>query len=222
MYASRCGGCKCAILKNFVETTKGRGPISYLSDDVNTFWHPCCYMISKLWNIRMAAAEGPLPITDPLSITDYPNDEVEKQQKTIAKVEEILHVLSSFEESAAASISEMLVHFTNEGFRNGAVHARRLVAHVELLFTALHEIDVKLKQVGDSRNYDKAKEPRQLVQKIMLFFSILSEKHEIDEKNAATKDMIQLVTSLAHVLKIIIRYALTGALRLVLNSYINW
>ncbi|KAJ3345134.1 hypothetical protein HDU91_007461, partial [Kappamyces sp. JEL0680] len=209
LYATRCGGCKCAILKNFVETTKGLAAGRLSVDETVTHWHPCCYMISKLWNIRLASGTEKAAVD-----TENPDSEVQKQQDVVEKVENILHVLSSFEESAAASISEMLVHFTNEGFRNGAIHARRLVAHVELLFNALGMVDEKLKAVGDPQDLGRTKEPKQLVKKIELFFSILSEKQEPEERQAATKDMIQLVTSLAHVLKIIIRHALAGALRL--------
>ena len=137
----------------------------------------------------------------------------------VEKVERILQVLSSFEESAAECISEMLVHFTNSGYRTGAIHAHRLIAHAEVLFSSLQEIDDKLNGLKDPQNLSRSREPKQLVKKIVYFFSILSSQQELIERQAATRDMIQLVTSLAHVLKIIIRNALTGALRLV--SLIN-
>ena len=142
--------------------------------------------------------------------------EVKKQQEIVEKVERILQVLSSFEESAAACISEMLSHFTNDAFKSGAIYAKRLIAHVELLFQILEQIDDRLAlNFHDPQALSKSKEPRQLVKKIILFFQLLSNKKE-DTSNA-TKDIIKLVTILAHVLKITIRHALVGALRLVRN-----
>ncbi|KAJ3276774.1 hypothetical protein HDV01_002828 [Terramyces sp. JEL0728] len=196
LYARKCGGCNTAVLKNFVETSQ---------EDKAIQWHPCCYMISKLWKIKLAG-DGPVedtPVKDP-------DVEIEKQLVMVEKVERILQILSMFEESAAECISEMLVHFTNEGFLRGALHAHRLIGHVDLLFSALQEIDDKLLAVGDQRNLANSKEPRNLVKKIVYFFAILSAKQTSNDRQT----MIQLVTSLAHVLKIIIRNALTGALAL--------
>ncbi|KAJ2997024.1 hypothetical protein HDV02_005968 [Globomyces sp. JEL0801] len=164
LYASKCGGCHTAVLKNFVETTKV---------------------------------------------------EVEKQRVMVEKVEKILQILSTFEESAAESISEMLIHFTNDGYMNGAIHAHRLISHIDVLFSSLQDIDDKLNSFSDPQHLSSSKEPKQLVKKIVSLFSLLSSKQESTEKPSATKDMIQLVTSLAHVLKIVIRKALAASLRLV-------
>jgi hypothetical protein len=175
-------------------------------------------MISKLWNIRLhnpnvQVVEDKTPV-DLDGKGSANSGQIYKQQMMVEKVETILQILSSFEESAAECISEMLVHFTNGGFVNGAVHAHRLIAHVEVLFSSLEEIDDKLNSLQDPQELSKSREPKQLVKKIVYFFSILSSQQDLIERQAATRDMIQLVTSLAHVLKIIIRNALTGALRL--------
>ncbi|KAJ3315969.1 hypothetical protein HDV04_000177 [Boothiomyces sp. JEL0838] len=203
LYAKKCGGCNTAVLKNFVETSH---------DDKAIQWHPCCYMISKLWKIKLAgdSPADDTPVKDPDGDKILISVEIEKQLVMVEKVERILQILSMFEESAAECISEMLVHFTNEGFLRGALHAHRLIGHVDLLFSALQEIDDKLLAVGDQRNLANSKEPRNLVKKIVYFFAILSAKQSSNDRQT----MIQLVTSLAHVLKIIIRNALTGALAL--------
>jgi hypothetical protein len=168
-------------------------------------------MISKLWNIRLFNPDFKIPEeSEPVDL----DLQIQKQHEMVEKVETILQILSFFEESAAECITEMLANFTNGGYINGAVYAHRLIAHVQVLFTSLEEIDDKLDVVNDSQNLASSKEPKQLIKKIVYFFSVLSSKHDLIERQAATRDMIQLVTSLAHVLKIVIRNALTGALRL--------
>ncbi|KAI8900697.1 hypothetical protein BC833DRAFT_656075 [Globomyces pollinis-pini] len=217
LYASKCGGCHTAVLKNFVETTKGTktdGLIHIGTGTGNgeaTQWHPCCYMIYKLWNIRLST-ENFRQIED--TVPKDPDVEVEKQRVMVEKVEKILQILSTFEESAAESISEMLIHFTNDGYMNGAIHAHRLISHIDVLFSSLQDIDDKLNSFSDPQHLSSSKEPKQLVKKIVSLFSLLSSKQESTEKPSATKDMIQLVTSLAHVLKIVIRKALAASLRL--------
>ena len=143
--------------------------------------------------------------------------QVKRQHETVEKVEMILQTLSAFEESAAACISEMLVQFTNEGGISAAVYAKRLIVHVEILFNTLERIDSKLNALNDKQSLCKSKEPRHLTKKIIAFFGTLSEK-SAKGNETATKDIINLVTVLAHVLKITIKHALSGALRLV--SYI--
>jgi hypothetical protein len=40
LFAYRCGGCKTAVLKNFVEMQR-QGEVEQ--------WHPECYMVNKVW-----------------------------------------------------------------------------------------------------------------------------------------------------------------------------
>jgi hypothetical protein len=130
----------------------------------------------------------------------------------VEKVERILQILTSFEESAAECISEMLIHFTGSNFGDGAVQAHLLITHIDILFLSLQKIDLQLISLKDPQNMVKSKETKQLVKKILYFFSILS--NPTPDKKEVTKDMIQLVTSLAYVLKMIIRNSLTAALKL--------
>lgn len=46
--AEKCGGCKQAILKQFVE----------IKNQEQEQWHPECYMIYKSWNIKMATTDS--------------------------------------------------------------------------------------------------------------------------------------------------------------------
>lgn len=200
-YATKCGGCNMAVLKNFVETN---------SKDMSvTQWHPCCYMIYKLWHVRLTAK-----LADDAQSRNDPEVEIERQQKMIERVELILQVLSCFEESAAECISEMLVYFSNGNYLEGALHANRFIQHVFVLFASLEEIDRQLISKSNGSHQPKFKEPKQLVKKVIYFFSVFSGNQDIAARLAATKEMISLVTSLAHTLKVIIRGSLTGAFRL--------
>lgn len=197
MFAVRCGGCNTAVLKNFVETTKEKKV---------TQWHPCCYSLNKLWTVKMHhAAAGSEKMT--------PEDEVRVQKEMIEKVEKILHTLSSFEESTAACVTEMLTNFSNEHLREGASCARRLIYHIELLYTSLENVDSRLIAVNDPRGFTKTKEPRNMAKKIVQFFNILAEK-KTEERLAATQDMILIVNALALLLKTILRDSISGAVRL--------
>ena len=99
----------------------------------------------------------------------------------------------------------MLARFTNENFREGAYHARRLVYHVDILFSNLEAIDVKLNAYKDPKDYAKSKDVKSFIVKIITLFTILSEKQTPEERQNTTSDVIQLVTALAHLLKVVIR-----------------
>jgi hypothetical protein len=111
----------------------------------------------------------------------------------------------------------MLVHFSNGTYLEGALHANKFIQHVFILFASLEDIDRALIAATNGQHSQKFKEPKQLVKKVIYFFSVLSGNQDLAARLAATKEMISLVTSLAHTLKIIIRGALTGAFRLVFH-----
>lgn len=148
-------------------------------------------------------------------------DEVQIQKEMVERVETILHILSTFEESTAACVTEMLANFSNGNPLSGVSFARRLIFHIEVLFTSLENVDAKLLDVKDVKGFSAEKESRLLVKKIIHLFAILSDKKGTDEETvAATRDMIQLVTELSHLLKAVIRFSVAGATRLV-NLFVN-
>ncbi|KAI8825178.1 uncharacterized protein EV422DRAFT_517767 [Fimicolochytrium jonesii] len=202
LFAVKCGGCKTAVLKSFVETNKGTWTEK---------WHPECYMIYKLWNVTVN------PSTEPTPKLPGPNDkaDLEANQAIADKAGRILHVLSAFEELSAECISDMLIHLSHEKREEGLIQGTHFVSHIAALFSVLDDIEAKLTSLGDTTGLQHSKEPKQLTKKIVHFFSLLSYVQENAEtRQEATKEMISLVTSLAHTLKILIRSALTGALKL--------
>ncbi|KAJ3023246.1 hypothetical protein HKX48_003850 [Thoreauomyces humboldtii] len=204
LFAAKCGGCKTAVLKSFVETNKGAWTEK---------WHPECYMIYKLWNVTLSPA---LPDAPDAQSPKIEQADVIAHQAIAEKAGRILHVLSAFEESSAECISDMLIRFSHEKRQEGVVQAATFVSHIAALFSVIDDIESKLKSVDDATGLHHSKEPKQLTKKIVHFFSLLSyvQQDNAESRQEATKEMISLVTSIAHTLKILIRFALTGALKL--------
>lgn len=129
-FAQRCNGCRTAILKQFVEIFR---------NGQNQHWHPECYMIHKFWNVRLAhpddtdASEN--PTTRELELAQH------NEEKMDDKVYRIWSVLSAFEESSAACISDMLLHVSNGAYVEGIIVAKRFIFHVEILFGAADDLD---------------------------------------------------------------------------------
>ncbi|TIB04458.1 hypothetical protein E3P96_01625 [Wallemia ichthyophaga] len=204
-FAIKCSGCKTAILKQFVEINR---------NSINEHWHPECYMINKFWNVKIAR---------PNSITLSPLDEealesplalIDKQKRMEEHVFRIWTVLSAFEESSAACISEMLRHVSTGAYITAVRMAGKFIIHVEVLFAAMDKIeDSFLKE--DIKSPSHYREARMLCRKTVSFLSILSHTHEAGSRRMGiTKELLSLVTGLAHYLKILIRIALTASLKL--------
>ncbi|PGH14664.1 hypothetical protein AJ80_05845 [Polytolypa hystricis UAMH7299] len=205
-FAQRCNGCQTAILKQFVEIFR---------NGQNQHWHPECYMIHKFWNVRLAPG-GQEFERPPLEVdaTEVERDNVRKQEdKMEEKVYRIWSVLSTFEESSAACISDMLLHVSNGAYVDGVVVAKKFIFHVDVLF---HAIDALAAAISARKMKDLyySREAKLLCKKIVSFFSLLSKTQETGvRKLGVTQELLALVTGLAHYLKLLIRIGLQGALK---------
>jgi prefoldin subunit 5 len=98
-------------------------------------------MIHKFWNVRLAvpsdAPDEPPPADD--EKTRNLVRELEEQMEE--KVYRIWSVLSTFEESSAACISDMLLHVSNGAYVDGVVVAKRFIWHVDILFRSADRLD---------------------------------------------------------------------------------
>jgi hypothetical protein len=149
------------------------------------------------------------------------------------QVYRIWTILSTFEESSAACISEMLRHVSGGMYLDGVGMAEKFVLHVETLFAAIDELGASfrahnakgaspLRLVANIvhvfhgfSEISHVREARMLCKKVVNFFSLLSQTHEAGaRKMGITQELLSLVTGLAHYLKILIRISLTGALKL--------
>ena len=141
-FAQRCNGCQTAILKQFVEIFRN-GTMQH--------WHPECYMIHKFWNVRLSASTANEP-DNPVShddATEAERTEVRLEEEHMEeKVYRIWSVLSSFEESSAACISDMLLHVSNGAYVDGVLVAKKFIWHVDMLFTATDGLDQSIVSSG--------------------------------------------------------------------------
>ncbi|RAH49690.1 GTPase-activating protein LRG1 [Aspergillus brunneoviolaceus CBS 621.78] len=208
-FAQRCHGCHTAILKQFVEIFR---------NGQNQHWHPECYMIHKFWNVRLAPTGQVLePPEMDLDATDEERNRVRDEEDVMEeKVYRIWSILSSFEESSAACISDMLLHVSNGTYVDGVFVAKKFIGHVDVLFSAIDQLATNIKTQG-MKDLDLAygREAKLLCKKIVAFFALLSKTQEAGvRKLGVTQELLSLVTGLAHYLKLLIRIGLQGALKL--------
>ncbi|KAL8279045.1 hypothetical protein RQP46_008503 [Phenoliferia psychrophenolica] len=146
--------------------------------------------------------------------TETPSSLKDRQRLMEEQVYRIWTVLSAFEESSAACISEMLRHVSSGHYIDGVRMAEKFVLHVETLFSAVDDLSEQFRHVG-AKEISHIREARMLCKKVVNFFSLLSHTHEAGaRKMSITQELLSLVTGLAHYLKILIRIALTAALKL--------
>ena len=104
-------------------------------------------MIHKFWNVRLASSSSK---TDAAAGVDDPATReairaLEEQMED--KVYRIWSVLSTFEESSAACISDMLLHVSNGAYVDGVLVAKKFIWHVEVLFNATDRLDLTTQQL---------------------------------------------------------------------------
>ncbi|OBZ74014.1 Rho-type GTPase-activating protein 1 [Grifola frondosa] len=182
-YATKCAGCNSAILKQFVEINRN------MRDEC---WHPECYMINKFWNVKVSSRR-PLSIPQP-GAEDADGNAVEspyieeerretastlrdKQIRMEQQVYRIWTVLSAFEESSAACISDMLRQVSNGQYLEAIRMAEKFILHVEVLFATIDDLEyhfARLKLKGMSH----VREARMLCRKTVDLFTLLSHTQE--------------------------------------------
>ncbi|KAH8129542.1 hypothetical protein ACSS6W_006587 [Trichoderma asperelloides] len=204
-FAQRCNGCQTAILKQFVEIFR---------NGQNQHWHPECYMIHKFWNVRLAQPTEAPQIHEG-EVSDVDRDRIrEDEERMEDKVFRIWSVLSTFEESSAACISDMLLHVSNASYIDGVLVAKRFIWHVEILFQSADRLDSAVAKQNE-KGMSYGREAKLLCKKIVSFFSLLSKTQDNGSRQlGVTQELLSLVTGLAHYLKLLIRICLQGALRL--------
>lgn len=156
----------------------------------------------------------PSPDAVEIEATETPSSLKQKQKQMEDRVYRIWTVLSAFEESSAACISEMLRHVSSGRYLGGVRMAEKFILHVEILFSAIDDLETNFRK-EEAKGVSHIREARMLCKKIVNFFSLLSHTQETGARRMGiTQELLSLVTGLAHYLKILIRIALTGALKL--------
>ncbi|KAJ2510614.1 Rho-type GTPase activating protein Rga1 [Coemansia sp. RSA 2049] len=136
LVAKKCAGCQQPIMKLFLQMSH-RGAEEH--------WHPECYMIYKFWNVRIcpsmyAGGRGRV------------NKQLLKSQNAVSEqqIYQIWTVLSSFEESTAACISDMLLQVSGGRYLEGLRQAERFIMHVDVLFASIDDLEDELSHFDDS------------------------------------------------------------------------
>ncbi|KAK7435963.1 Rho-type GTPase activating protein Rga1 [Stygiomarasmius scandens] len=211
-FATKCAGCSSAILKQFVEINRN------MRDEC---WHPECYMINKFWNVKVVSRR-PASLEGEHEVPAYVEEEQretpvslkEKQVRMEQQVYRIWTVLSAFEESSAACISDMLRQVSNGQYLDAIRMAEKFILHVEVLFATIDDLEYQFAKLN-MKGMSHVREARMLCRKTVELFTLLSHTQETGSRRMGmTQELLALVTGLAHYLKILIRIALTGALKL--------
>ena len=105
-------------------------------------------MIHKFWNVRLSESKEGKTSDNPFEEgASHDADAVKaEEERTEEKVYRIWSVLSAFEESSAACISDMLLHVSNLAYLDGVLIAKRFISHVEVLFRSMDRLDANLKR----------------------------------------------------------------------------
>jgi len=129
------------------------------------------------------------------------------------KVSKIWSILSFYMESAAECMSKLLNYVQSNSLEQEMEQAKAFIFHIEVLFNALNEIESRMKQFNESTALQYLNEPRELVRKILYFFSTLT--HSTAVHYDYMNDFLPLINLLSQTLKILIRTALICAINLV-------
>ncbi|KAG8835563.1 hypothetical protein FRC17_002483 [Serendipita sp. 399] len=214
-FANKCAGCNTAILKQFVEVNRN------MKEDC---YHPECYLCHKFWNVKLYAGIRP----NSSAIENEPFEDLEprwaeeertetaqsiraKQNRMEQQVNSIWTILSSFEESSASCISDMLKHVSDGHYLNAIRDAEKFILHVEVLFAAIDDLEYCF-AARRLKGMSHVREARVLCKKTVDLFTLLQKPNK--HQGGMTQELLSLVTGLAHYLKVLIRIALTAALKL--------
>ncbi|KDN45879.1 RhoGAP-domain-containing protein [Tilletiaria anomala UBC 951] len=240
-FAIPCTGCRTAILKQFVEINRNNvdehwHPECYM---IHKFWNiKLCPtgMTPREGNIQMEPTANPstpnpsnsgmapttsasadaTPSAEALELEEKETPVTLKQKQKLMeeRVYRIWTVLSAFEESSAACISEMLRDVSSGRYLGGVKMAEKFILHVEVLFSAIDALEAEFRR-AHVKGISHIREARMLCKKIVNFFSLLSHTQETGARRMGiTQELLSLVTGMAHYLKILIRITLSGALKL--------
>jgi hypothetical protein len=107
-------------------------------------------MIHKFWNVRLSPTGQEFDRPElGFEATQAERDLVRQEEDRMEeKVYRIWIVLSTFEESSAACISDMLLHVSNGASVDGVVVAKKFICHVDVLFNAIDRLAVSVSSRG--------------------------------------------------------------------------
>ena len=188
-------------------------------------------MIHKFWNVKLAKGGEIPPLQLPEDASDEEREHMRHEEDQMEERQyRIWSVLSQFEETSAACISDMLLHVSNGALMEGVLVAKKFITYVDVLFDATDRLDrivMDSGKAGKSRSsvacwlvlilqgLSYGREAKLLCKRVVAFFTLLTKTSDTGVKRlGVTQELLSLVTGLAHYLKLLIRISLQGALRL--------
>lgn len=107
-------------------------------------------MIHKFWNVRLASSQDTAekPKLEDSMDEEGRNAVRDEEERMEEKVYRIWSVLSTFEESSAACISDMLLHVSNGAYVDGVLVAKKFIWHVDILFRSADTLDANMARHG--------------------------------------------------------------------------
>ena len=128
-------------------------------------------------------------------------------------------MLSAFEEWGAACISDILRQVSNEQYLDAIRMAEKFILHVEVLFGNLKVYSVLIALYGPRlrlvhRHVSHSRSSYALPETSRPVYAFVAHTRGRLAADRQTQELLALVTGIAHYLKILIRIALTGALKL--------
>lgn len=214
LYAFKCSGCKSAILKQYVELNRGGN---------NQQWHPECFMVHKFWNVDVTVDTIGLGFKNIDQVKNHADsNKLLQVENALEKLTaDIWCSLSEFEEYCASCISEMLHSITTCNKHFGLICTANLILKIEILFKACDSLNnfVKLNgyQISKSDSnlpIDKlSKESRLLSAKLLSYMTLLRDiTPERLNDHKLSQDLLSLISTLAHYIKLISRTSIILAL----------
>lgn len=214
VHAKYCDGCHTAILKQFVEAYRcGR----------DERWHPECYMTHRYWGVLVQAdAVGfpqkfPYPAPNLNTLNLDRNLLFDYERRVERLVLQCWDTLTRFEGAAAGAISDMLQYASSGNRLQGLQTTGQFILYVRYLFAAVDNLRAQEQPVEHLTHEERQnlpvlnREPRQLTSKILAYLAKLRETPLADVEGDLNK-LLDVITVLAHNLKVVIRYALVLAL----------
>lgn len=113
-------------------------------------------MIHKFWNVRLASSQDATETKRQMENTtdeEGRNQVREEEERMEEKVYRIWSVLSTFEESSAACISDMLLHVSNGAYVDGVLVAKKFIWHVDILFHTADKLDANMTRSGSKGKF---------------------------------------------------------------------
>jgi hypothetical protein len=181
-------------------------------------------MIHKYWNVHTRDA---ITAIEPSGTEHHDLDTIrQSDESALATISRIWEILSKFEERAATSTSDMLLHASNGAYNDFVVSAALSLSTVGMLFTAVEAAhdrgpstsqQSELAAPGNGRSADIAwdisgRQARLLCKQYVSLMQTTADISKAHVKAEVTDELMSFVTELAHRMKLLIRTGLKTSL----------